>query len=155
MRIARILAAFAALALLAAVQAAAQDRPVISNRTGEDAYILKSGFSLISRPKDQRLLAFYDADGKIGFLRNNSSPSIYIEPYFDDCELTDKRLLPVAKDGKWGAVDLMLQLSSGKEQPVIPCVYDMVYSCDDEHVWAEKDGKRVLLDIRDFATNKW
>lgn len=90
--------------------------------------------------------------GKYGFTGSTDALRVVIEPKFDDLYNTDYALVPVKMNGKWGAVDASGKVLPSK-QPAIPCIYDLVEVCDDEHVYASKNGVKTKLDIMDFRNN--
>lgn len=98
-----------------------------------------------------RLLPFYDLDThKIGFLRNSSNLNVAIPPLYEDCFYDDYLLMPVKKDGKWGAMDLgarFYRKGYSFRDPIVPCIYDNVEVIDDLHVKAYQNGKASIIDV--------
>ena len=129
-------------------------------RTPNDAeYILKDGYSILYHPTDRKWLAYRAPNGKIGFVRNNSSPSVVISPVFDDAIDVTKggaqtTLIAVKWNGKWGAIDTSHE-SVRSNQPIIECKYDMVRPLDNYRVEAVDHGHRWILDIRDLSVRTY
>ena len=92
-----------------------------------DEPIMKDGVSIVSLPRGIMMIPFYcSANGKIGFARNSSHPTVIVEPKFDDAETELKPIIAVCIGGKWGAVDAALKYSHYDEQPFIKCVYNNI-----------------------------
>ena len=110
--------------------------------------ILKEGVQFLGLPDNNSNFPF-SYGGKYGFTGKANSLTVVVEPVFDDIVSTDYALVPVKMNGKWGAFD-----ASGKtlpsKQPAIPCIYDDVSPCDNNHVYAVMNGIRTKLDIKDY-----
>ena len=122
-------------------------------------YILKDGYSLLIRPVDRKWLAYRADNGKIGFVRNNSSPSVIFKPIYDDAVTATKdgaptTLIAVKYNGKWGAIDTSFDAEIGK-QPIIDFKYDMVRPLDNYRVEAVDRGHKWILDIRDLSVRTY
>jgi hypothetical protein len=113
--------------------------------------ILKEGIRFYGA-RDEVMLLPFSCQGKFGFTGRMSTLNVIIEPIFDDIYNTDYALVPVKMNGEWGAVDVSGNTLPSK-QPAIPCVYDLIEVCDDEHVYASKNGVKTKLDIMDFRNN--
>ena len=113
--------------------------------------ILKEDIHFFGARDDVMLLPFSYQE-KYGFTGRMSTLTVLVEPVFDDFYNTEYALVPVKMNGKWGAVDVSGNTLPSK-QPAIPCVYDLVEVCDDEHVYASKNGVKTKLDIKDFRNN--
>ena len=88
--------------------------------------ILKDGITIIP-PSGQTLIAF-NYGGKYGFIFNDSSAEVVIEPKFDDIYVEDwnlsNKMILVKKDGKWGAINSDRGSAIWSKQPVVKCIYD-------------------------------
>lgn len=111
--------------------------------------ILRDGYKIHFLPDNWKMVPI-SYNGKFGFARNSTSPTIIIEPTFDGIQNTWCGLIPVKKNGRWGAVEATLNHSHAGDQPIIPCDYELIEPKDDEHVIATIDGKKRTLNIKDF-----
>lgn len=118
-------------------------------RYGVGAEISKEDVTLIFPPIGYRLLAFQDDQtGKIGFCHNSGHLGVVIPAQYDDMYNSRFTLVPVKKNGLWGAVDLSLCYSHMSEQPVIPCRYRSMKVISNSVIEAvEQNGRTIRIDI--------
>lgn len=116
--------------------------------------ILKEDIQFFYLPEGPMMIPFIqmiNGTPKIGFVKNASRFIVVISPTFDEADDTKRTMImPVKKNGKWGAVDLQLKYSMYADQPVIPCVYDLVEQCDDDHVYVTKNGVKTKIPLSHF-----
>lgn len=116
-----------------------------------DVYLIRDGYSIVSPVSENKLIAFYLDNGKVGFAGRNSKMCMSVRPVFDELYNYGWLLLPVKKDGKWGVVDLALRyhVPDAKERGlIIPCVYKNLPIVKDDNI-VVCDGKTI--DIRNLG----
>ena len=107
--------------------------------------IMKSEYRVYGFPDTWRMIPIrHEGSGKFGFTRNATFPTILIEPVFDGIGIVNpkSRFLPVMKNGKWGVMDME---GHAKEQPFVPCRYDIIEIAGkegQEYIIATSRGKR-------------
>lgn len=86
---------------------------------------------------------------KLVFALNSSELEVIIEPKFDDLYMEDwdesDRMILVAINGKWGAVDCSLNTPIDK-QPIIPCVYESMTPFRNGVSKVLKNGRSYFID---------
>lgn len=109
--------------------------------------LLKDGIRFI--PHSGGLFIGFEQNNKIGFALNSSELEVIIEPKFDDIYVEDwdesDRMILVAINGKWGAVDCSLNTSINK-QPIIPCIYESMTPFRNGISKVLKNGRSYFID---------
>ena len=112
--------------------------------------VVKDGISIIFPPIGNRLIPYRDGTiRKYGFLHRHTVPVIGIPAEFDDVYNSEYKMVPVKKNGKWGAVDVSLEYSDMDNQPIVPCIYTKVLPISDTAVEVTmSNGAKKIIDIR-------
>ena len=124
-----------------------------SGNWNDGVSVLKPGVRVMTCANGYRLLPFLDLEShKIGFLRNSTNLNVAIPPLYEDGFYDVYLLMPVKKDGKWGAMDLgarFYRKGYGFRDPIVPCIYDKVEVIDDLHLRVYKGDTSRVIDVSD------
>lgn len=112
--------------------------------------VVKDGINIIFPSNGNILVPYYDETvEKVGFLRSCSEPFIVIPAEYDEMYNSEYSMIPVKKNGKWGAVEVSLSNSYKDEQPIVPCIYKKVLPISDTAVEVTmENGTKRIIDIK-------
>ena len=122
--------------------------PYVKHQVGENLTV--NNVAVIVPPIGYRMLAFYDKETeKIGFCSNSGSFQVLIPAEYDEALNGRYKLMAVKKNGRWGAVELSLNNSLVKDQPVIPCEFTSITIISDtEAEVVRPNGGRSRISIQ-------